>query len=331
MRFTEVRAIIGSALALTLLCLVALPSRASAEPDLRLLYTANVRGYIDQCGCRYNPSGGIARRATMIKEMDSAPHLLLDGGEVTGYSGEIEHFTTWCLFRAMKRMGYHTIGVGPRDLQYGVAFLREAEEQFGFAFTSANLIDDATGEPFFAPYTVETVEGSGLFGAISTRKVGVISVMGADRPPFTIEGDPTLRVADPVETVREMVGEIRDDVDILVVMASVAPEVLEELTQIDGIDVLCVARYVRVPEGDWVRVQNGVAVAYQSYQGRGLVNVDIDVDSDGGITSVDGDITFLTEDVEYDAELLELKEECEERVAEMEAEAGSGAERSSGE
>jgi hypothetical protein len=48
------------------------------------------------------------------------------------------------------------------------------------------------------------------------------------------------------------------------------------------------------------------------------VNVDLQLDSDGGVSEADGDITFLTEDVDYEPEMLQLKQECEARISEME-------------
>src|SRR5580765_5504712 len=55
------------------------PGKA-AEVDL--LYTGDVIGYLEDCGCHLNPAGGVSRRAWVVKQLEAnypaTPLVLLD-------------------------------------------------------------------------------------------------------------------------------------------------------------------------------------------------------------------------------------------------------------
>jgi len=299
---------------------------AAREPSVRIFYTASVKGYIDQCGCPVNPTGGIGRRATYLHRAASAsvPTLILDGGDVLGENNDVERLQTEYLFQAMKRLGYHTIGVGPRDLSYGLRFLQESAERYGFVFTSANLIDDATGRPVLAPYTIEEVGSRSILGSrTGRRKVGLISVMGLDRAPLVQPTDPTFRLDDPIEAVDRYVGELRGHVDLVVVMAYLDEGDVDRLLAVDGVDVVLVTRLARIP-GEWVVRRGDKVVGYSTFQGRGVGHIDLTLNDAGRITRAEGDLTQLTEEYPDDPAIAQLKREFEGRKAQMLNAAGEG-------
>jgi 2',3'-cyclic-nucleotide 2'-phosphodiesterase (5'-nucleotidase family) len=51
-------------------------------PDLELLYTGDVIGYLEDCGCHLNPAGGLSRRAWLLNQLQAnyptTPLVLFD-------------------------------------------------------------------------------------------------------------------------------------------------------------------------------------------------------------------------------------------------------------
>ncbi|HOT35079.1 MAG TPA: hypothetical protein PLT86_00255 [Candidatus Latescibacteria bacterium] len=286
---------------------------AAAGSSLRIFYTASVKGYIDQCGCRYNPTGGIGRRATFIqRNTDGAiPMILLDGGDVIGEESPVERMQTTYLFRAMKEMGYRTIGVGPRDFAYGIAYLREAERTYGFTFTCANLVDDATGRTLFAPHVVERVSGKGGFRRnAATVRVGVVNVMGQDRLPLTVPSDPILRVTPPVPAVQNAVATLRPQTDVIVVMVYGTQQLLDSVRAVPGVGAVLATRPLRLPD-QWVSFNRTNVVGYSSFQGRGVGKIDISLAGPHRITSGRGEMAMMTADIPDQPRMAELKREFE--------------------
>ena len=310
-RFHRIGMLVG-AIALGVLVL-AVWSYAADKPSLRIFYTASVKGYIDQCGCRVNPTGGIGRRATFIRQNTDAsvPTLVLDGGDMIGEDNEVGRMQTQYLFRAMKEMGYHTLGLGPRDFLYGVNFLRNAEREYGFAFTSANLIDSATGGPVFAPYTIEQVGGRNVLGMRSgSLKVGVISVMGLERLPLAPPTDPTFRLNDPLAATRSAVQTLRNQTDLIVVLAYTDQANFDSLCTVEGVDAVLSCRPLRYPD-EWVSRVGHTVLAYSTFQGRGVSKIDLTLNGAHHVTDARGDMAWMTADIPDDPKMAQLKQEFE--------------------
>jgi len=299
----------------TLLALTAWSVAGAAEkPSLRIFYTASVKGYIDQCGCRYNPTGGIERRATYLERSvdPSVPTLVLDAGDMIGEADDIGRMQTRYLFRAMKEMRYRNLGVGPRDFLYGMGYLRDTERQFGFQFTGANVLDDATRRPVFAPYIIAEVNGGGLPGhPTPPLRVGLVSVMGLDRPPLTTPTDPTLRLSDPVAAVRGVVNELCGQTDLIVVMAYTGQADIDTIRAIGGVDVVISARQLRIPP-EWVSFSEGKVVGYSSFQGRGVGWIDLTLVGPHRVTRASGDLAMMSADIPNHERMMQLKHEFEE-------------------
>jgi 2',3'-cyclic-nucleotide 2'-phosphodiesterase (5'-nucleotidase family) len=120
--------------------------------QITLLYSSNLSGDYEQCGCPVHPLGGIARRATVIDraraEADGA--LVLDGGDLFlpnpgSYrdgkppdAGEVERRGR-LLAAAYGRIGTTGLVPGERDLALGVPLLRRLAKQAGIPLLASNL------------------------------------------------------------------------------------------------------------------------------------------------------------------------------------------------
>jgi len=286
-----------------------LPISVNAEQPLRIFYTSNVKGFIDPCGCPGAPAGGITRRATFLRQRSDVPSIKLDGGELLGDDTPIDRMRTIYLLRAMQEMGYRTVGVGPRDFLYGREFIEFAAEEFGLTLVNTNVVGE-DGSPVFAPYAVEEIGDAGLFRRQRNRvRVGIINVIGEDRLPLAPPSDPPVYVTNPLTAAENAVSELRNQVDVIVLMANVSPEVLDRLRQIDGIDVLLMTRLTRIP-GRYVVADDKPVIGYSTIEGRGVAQIDVSV-SDRTISHAMGSLTMLLENTPEDPLMLQIRQEFE--------------------
>ncbi len=137
--------------------------------------------------------------------------------------------------RLMKQMGYHTVGVGDKDLGYGLGLFRDSTHAAGLNPVSANLVDLRTGKLAFPSYAIEEVAGV---------KIGIFSVMGQGIPITRSSlnaAKDSLKVLPESTAVEQMIAELRPKVDVLVGILNVGNKDAEELAgKYSGMDVALV-------------------------------------------------------------------------------------------
>ena len=80
------------------------------KPSFLILFTGNTRGYLETCGCFEGQSGGVARRATVIKRLRrKIPILLVDAGGILQGKEPLDRLRTKVYLKCMRKMGYDAI------------------------------------------------------------------------------------------------------------------------------------------------------------------------------------------------------------------------------
>src|SRR6478672_8374760 len=145
---------------------------AAHETLITILHTNDTHSQIDplpESDKQYGGKGGVARRATLVKEVrkQNPNTLMIDAGDVfqgtpyfNFYKGEVE-------YKSMSLIGYDVVTLGNHDFDNGVAALAAAMKFANFEFVSTNY--DVRGtvlEARVKPYAVRTLAGVriGLFG-----------------------------------------------------------------------------------------------------------------------------------------------------------------------
>ena len=117
-----------------MLCLVvactaqfAMPGQAVAAQAATLIYSGNLDGELEPCGCTAEGDlGGIRRRATMIQSLRKQhPDLFLvsAGGLLSGFAAN-GRLTNEYILKGFAVMDYDAVGLQWDDLQYGAEFLQ---------------------------------------------------------------------------------------------------------------------------------------------------------------------------------------------------------------
>lgn len=147
--------------------------------------------------------------------LDAGNSLIGDRGTAVSTQGKSS-------VAAMNMLGYDALALGEGDLsKLGLELLLQRAQEAKFAILSANAILSETGELLFPPYIIKEIQG---------YRIAVIGLTG----PITT---PQVIVRDPLESVRKIVAELQDRVEIIILLShaglNVNHKIAVELPQID--------------------------------------------------------------------------------------------------
>ncbi|MBO9493770.1 bifunctional UDP-sugar hydrolase/5'-nucleotidase [Thalassotalea sp. G20_0] len=157
---------------------------------------------------------GMAARMTLIEEIrkevsEEGGHvLLLSGGDINTGVPESDLQDAVPDFKGMNMLGYDAMAVGNHEFDNPRDILTMQEELAEFPFLSANIVDQESGEPLFAPYTMFNLDG---------LRVAVMGLTTDDTPktsnPENVQG---LTFASPIEVARELLPKLEEKADVII-------------------------------------------------------------------------------------------------------------------
>jgi 5'-nucleotidase / UDP-sugar diphosphatase len=208
------------------LALADVQSKPLAAPNAvtaTILHTNDFHGNLELAGS--NP--GAARVANKIEEVRAATPgdvLLVDAGDIMQGSLLSNLFHGESTIDVYNQMGYEVATFGNHEFDWGKTVLADRVAESAFAWVSANIVVNDTGDcatagwtsPAFAtPYVTKTV-GSGA----DTAVIGFIGVTSQETPYITIaaatEG---LCFKDPAESILHYYDELDAAADAIVVLS----------------------------------------------------------------------------------------------------------------
>lgn len=287
-------------------CLWSLPcgSEAAAK-KITVLFTGESHASFYPCSCPKAPYGGIARRATMLKNIreETGGLLLVDaGGALAGgvydehSQGEAEEKARSLLYlRAMAKMGYAALAVGDEELGFGIDFLRQAAGSI--PLLSANLVDASTGKLIFTPYIIKKISGV---------SVAIIGLTTPEAKTQLIKQRLTqLKIADPVAALQTLMPKVSPKAKIIIVLSHLGEKVSKELVRkVPGIHLLINGH--RKSTQEVAELVGKTLIGYFSYQARRLGRVDLELDAQGHIKKYTPSHIDLSEEVPDDADMEAL-------------------------
>ena len=194
----------------------ATPAQApQSDTVITLLFTNDVESAYDPIPAFWlddvDMIGGIAEITTLIETLrQSEPNVFLfDSGDI--FTGALAKLTEGKLaFELMITMGYDAMAIGNHEFEYGVEIFGWEKNRAPFPVLGANFFYKDTDHPFSQAHTI--IERNGF-------RIGVIGIMGQDAataiiPSYIAPLDVTL----PADAVRKSVAELRDQVDLVVLL-----------------------------------------------------------------------------------------------------------------
>jgi 2',3'-cyclic-nucleotide 2'-phosphodiesterase (5'-nucleotidase family) len=276
-------------LAIALACLGALTSPVSAatpparkEVRIAILSTSDVKGKTSPCGCTI-PKGGLSRLASFADSLRAEYHhvLLVDTGGYFPEEARREPVVPF-LMNAMKLLAFDAVGVGDRDLGFGLAFLRENAARAGIPVVSANLAGKPGGALVFPASTL--VQRDDV-------KIGFFSLV-ADQADFGRARD-SIVVLDPTAAAKQAVADLRrQGAQVVVLLSNLGRTGTEDLcTAVDGIDVAIAAHEVPLLEKG--RLIRNTVVVYGGEQGQNAGRTAITLDPARRIEAVSANVVVM--------------------------------------
>ena len=187
----------------------------SGDKIVTLLFTNDVESAYDPIPAFWLDDvemiGGIAEMTTMIESLRaSEPNVFLfDSGDI--FTGALAKLTEGKLaFELMITMGYDAMAIGNHEFEYGVDIFGWEKNRAPFPVLGANFFFKDTNHPYAQAHTI--IERDGI-------RIGVIGIMGQDAATAIIPSYiAPLDVLDPAPMVQKSVDELRDEVDLVVLL-----------------------------------------------------------------------------------------------------------------
>ena len=197
------------------------------KPKVALVISGRQDGYLEPCGCAglERMKGGLTRRHSLFKKLraDGWPVVGIDcGGLVKGFGRQAElkfHLSV----DAMQKMGYDAIALGKTDLRLPAGELLSrvaSSEGAASPFLSANVAVFGFAAGMTANHRV--VDAGGV-------RVGITSVLGTAWQKEINNAD--VEMAEPEAKLREILPKLKEQSDVLVLLAHATMEESKALAQ----------------------------------------------------------------------------------------------------
>jgi len=206
---------------------------------------------------------------------------------------------------AMKVLGMDAVGVGDRDLRFGIAYLRGQIKRTGLPVVCANLMDKKARKPALTPYLVKKV------GAV---KVGVFGLL-SDKVDLGPARD-SLMVSDPEAVARKVVADLRrQGAEVVVLLSQLGKVESEDLaTAVPGIDAVMVGR--NAPMLQKGRMIKNTVACYGGDRGQYMCRTVLTLDARRHSTTGDAEAYMLGPEVGEKPEMVKLVKSFEDALNE---------------
>lgn len=237
------------------------PPRVALTPELKnllgpddgyavaLMYGADLNGSLDDCGCHAHPMGGLAWRMGYKEAFralhQDVPALQIDAGHLftSLVDGNGAPFPDTIEKNKWIMKGYQQSGFTVANLSYQeTAYMPELFKKIGYdqrvketpfieRLVTANLRANAPDLLQPKAYVIQEVSNKRTPKPLRIGFTGV-TFGGAPSPNSGFVLD------DPTESLKKVLAELHNKVDIVVVMAYAPTPDVEKLAQVPGIDIL---------------------------------------------------------------------------------------------
>lgn len=207
-------------------------ANAEEDPELVIAFVSDIKGYLEDCGCPGNVQGGMARRAAFLKsyreQNPGIPLLHLDAGGFSMRPGVGSEHIMRAIIDAGQVMGLDAMNVSELEIYFLQDQLPPLAENSPIPFVSANIVHKNSGEPLFQQFII--IERGGM-------KIGITGVADHGKFASSFPNNLPAEIADPVEILPGIIKEMRQQCDLIVLMAHEQrrslPALLKELPPVD--------------------------------------------------------------------------------------------------
>ena len=179
------------------------------QPAAVLLLTGEQHGYFEPCGCTLGQSGGMSRRANLVKQIEKRgwPVAGLDVGGTLRRARKQDQIKFDTIMEALKELHYEGVAVGVEELRLTADYLISKQ---GDPSDLSGPVPLAANVVLFDAPDIGTPKPFKVF-SVGNIKVGVTAVLGlSHKPEVAPEGVTTnVTVKDPAEVLPGIVKELQ--------------------------------------------------------------------------------------------------------------------------
>jgi len=201
---------------------------------LTLFVTGNTMGYLENCGCAGGQTGGVHRRARIIRE-EMANHakelpsdrnkpnaaLLLDCGNFSEPTDPVKRLLSKGVVRSMQVMKYDSVGIGLNELGLSQDELLALLKEGSLPYTAANVEFSTPEEGADHSAELRTlVEPYKILKTVAGFRLGVLHVVDNTALSKGRSIESGYKVGDPIEAARSILTEHRKEADLWVLTAA---------------------------------------------------------------------------------------------------------------
>jgi 2',3'-cyclic-nucleotide 2'-phosphodiesterase (5'-nucleotidase family) len=216
MRFLSRKSLLGQVLLALLWLCQPTTAQNHANYELTILYTNDFHSAFDPIPAYWLPGepklGGASQLAALINQyrQRGGTTFLFDSGDM--FTGQLSFLTRGeALMEMMISMHYDAMAIGNHEFDYGSSNFTRQMSLVPFPVLGANIYYKGANLRYARPYTI--IERNGV-------RLGVIGIIGGDAigvVPAALVSD--LEFRDPEPEVAAAVRELRDKVDLIVVLS----------------------------------------------------------------------------------------------------------------
>jgi 2',3'-cyclic-nucleotide 2'-phosphodiesterase (5'-nucleotidase family) len=192
-----------------------------------ILYTSNVMGEIDACGCATKKLGGVAKRVSLFSTVSGEKNtiLYLDTGDHFSKTPTIPQFMEAdlkkkvnLLVETLKRLHVDALVPGERDFAFGLNFLLKSN----LPYVAANLVYKKDQKTVFSRFKIVTIAG---------YRIGITGILSGKLGEAIKESESEIAVTDAQGELASVVGELKEKVDLIILLSHQSFTDTEQLTR----------------------------------------------------------------------------------------------------
>lgn len=268
--------------------------------NVTVIYTGQTHAMLYPCSCPIRQDGGVARRATLIKELRKKDPdlLLLDCGNFTAgglmdeyiQSTQLDLQRTLFNFKAMELMHYDAAGIGSDEFNFGRDFFLQNAKRSGPAYLSANLDTDKV-----VPYIIKDIAGI---------KIGIIGLtsLAAHQKSEGLKINPPAKIQGLIDRLK------KEGAQVIILLSTLGEkEDLKLASEAKGIDLLFVGQNP-LKEDPLTKVENTFFLR-PAWQGRKLGKLILEI-KEGKLADCKIEELPLSSEISDDGEISAILPRC---------------------
>ena len=275
---------------------------SALSDTVTLLVSGKTKSFLEACGCKINQSGGVTRRASIIKHVKSRRNnvAVIDAGDAfpdeegVPVMDDLSSSDVDFYLKCLERMSYGFSVIAHNEVYYGIDFLRAKLSTSPLPLIGANvehrgrIVSTPASKVKAGPYDI-----------------GFIGIMGAGANIEYSRGQDNsydVDIADPLKAIGAQLAELRDQCDYVGVIGSLQTDlvyrIVSEFPDLDlvitlgprysAVDVLSEKGVVHQIREAMYGFLGSTVVVYANAGVYGLHHIDIALDTHGRFVKMEG-------------------------------------------